>query len=269
MKNIHISTSFVCLFVFGVSSVLAQADMAKAKDGSGFFGYKDTPKLPWCNYVMHDPDRPIPPIVKVGVAGPSVPPPSDAVVLFDGTDLSAWLPSNWELVGGEIVAADGKLTTKDSFGDVQVHVEWLVPTGFNGPWYAHGNNGVALMDQFEIQIFDSYQNKIPLFADGQCAAIYGQTPALVNACRQPGEWQTFDILFIAPVFEGDSLMKPARLTLSHNGVLVHLNQEIYGETRHKQFPAYKQTKSKGPISLPAHYCPVRFRNIWVRPLQTN
>jgi hypothetical protein len=153
-----------------------------------------------------------------------------------------------------------------SFGDVQVHAEWLVPTDFTGPWYGDGNNGVTLMDQFEIQIFNSYNYKTLLYADGQCAAIYGQTPPLVNASRKPGEWQDFDIFFKAPVFEGEKLVKPARLTVLHNGVLVHLDQEIYGETRHRQFPAYKKTDSVGPISLPAHYCPVRFRNIWVRNL---
>jgi hypothetical protein len=252
--------------ILSVTTLYPQADMAKAKDGSGVFGYKDTPKLSWCEYVMHDPDRPLPPIVEVGPSMPSLPPPSDALVLFDGNDLSAWHPSAWKVEEGHLVATEGKLVSKDSFGDVQIHVEWLVPTDFDGPWYAHGNNGVTLMDQFEIQIFDSYGYKIPLFADGQCAAIYGQTPPMVNACRQAGEWQVFDILFTAPVFEGGELVQRAKLTLFHNGVLVHWNQEIYGETRHKQFPAYKQTNHWGPISLPAHYCPVRFRNIWVRQL---
>jgi hypothetical protein len=241
--------------------------MDKAKDGSGFFGYKDTPMLPWCGYVMHDPDRPIPPIVDPGPEQPPTPAPSDAIILFDGTDLSAWHPNDsWKLENGEIVAGDGKITTKAEFGDVQVHVEWLVPVDFKGPWYAAGNNGVTLMDQFEIQIFDSYQNRVQLYADGQCSAIYGQTPALANACRAPGQWQSFDIFFTAPVFEKDKLVKPARVTLLHNGILMHLNQEIYGETRHRQFPKYKTNKSVGPISLPSHYCPVRLRNIWVRPL---
>jgi hypothetical protein len=251
--------------VFGITPALQ--GMEKAKDGSGVFGYKDTPKLPWCDFVMHDPDRPLPPKVQVGPAGAPVPPPSDAVVLFDGGDLSAWQPTtSWKVENGEIVAGEGKLITKASFGDIQVHAEWMAPAGFEGPWYAHGNNGVSLMDQFEIQTFDSYDYKIPLFADGQCAAIYGQTPPLVNACRPAGQWQTFDIFFTAPVFEEGKLVKPARLTMLHNGVLVHLNQEIYGHTRHRQFPVYPPNLSQGPLSLPAHYCPVRFRNIWVRPL---
>jgi len=264
----HLISSIIALFLFGTATVFAQAGMAMAKDSSGVFGYKDTPKLPWCGFLMHDPDRPLPPIVQVGAAGPSLQPPSDALILFNGKDLSAWQPSStWKIDDGQIVAGEGKLITRDSFGDIQVHAEWMVPTDFNGPWYGDGNNGVTLMDQFEIQIFNSYNYKTLLFADGQCAAIYGQTPPLVNACRKAGEWQDFDIFFTAPVFEGEKLTKPARLTVLHNGVLVHLNQEIYGVTRHKQFPEYKNTNTKGPLSLPAHYCPVRFRNIWVRQLK--
>lgn len=243
------------------------ADFVKAKDGSGVIGYKDTPKLPWCDYVMHDPDRPLPPKVQVGPAAASVPPPSDAVVLFDGKDLSAWQASNWKVEDGHIVAGDGKLTSKQSFGDVQVHVEWMAPTDFKGPWYGAGNNGVTLMDQFEIQIFDSADPEIKLYADGECGAIYGQTPPLVNVCRKAGEWQSFDIFFAAPVFENGKLVKPARVTALQNGVLIHLNQEIYGETRHRIFPAYHKTDSVGPISLPSHYCPVRLRNIWARPIK--
>ncbi len=240
--------------------------MVKAKDGSGVFGYKDTPKLPGCDFVMHDPDRPLPPKVRVGPSGPPVPPPSDAVVLFDGKDLSAWQPSTWKVEDGQIVAGDGKLVSKALFGDIQVHAEWMAPVDFKGPWYGAGNNGVTLMDQFEIQIFDSANPDIKLYADGECGAIYGQTPPLVNVCRKAGEWQSFDIFFTAPVFEQGKLVKPARVTVLQNGVVIHLNQEIYGETRHRVAPAYKKTDSVGPISFPAHYCPVRLRNIWVRPL---
>jgi hypothetical protein len=254
------------LAALAIGTAPIQGDgFVKAKDGSGVFGYKDTPKIPGCDWVMHDPDRPLPPKVKVGPPGPPVPPPSDAVALFDGKDLSAWQSSNWKVEGGEIVAGDGKLISKASFGDIQVHVEWMAPTDFKGPWYGSGNNGVTLMDQFEIQIFDSASD-IKLYADGECGAIYGQTPPMVNVCRKAGEWQSFDIFFAAPVFDQGKLTKPAMVTVLQNGVLIHLNQEIYGETRHRVRPAYNQTSPVGPISLPAHYCPVRLRNIWVRPL---
>ena len=140
----------------------------------------------------------------------------------------------------------------------------MAPANFQGPWYNRGNNGVLLMGLYEIQIFDSYNEK--LYPDGQAAAIYGQTPPLVNACRPPGQWQSFDILFTAPVFEGDKPAQPARVTLLHNGVLMHLNEVIHGETGHRIVPAYTRKVSKGPLVLSGHDCPVRFRNVWVRPL---
>jgi hypothetical protein len=147
------------------------------------------------------------------------------------------------------------LTTKQEFGSVQIHLEWMAPAGFEAPWDERGNNGVMLMGRYEIQIFDSYNEKI--YPDGQCAAIYGETPPLVNVTRPPGEWQTYDIVFTAPVVENGKVVKPGRVTMLHNGVLVHLETEIHDQRR---------PRSKGPLALGAHNCPVRFRNIWVRPL---
>jgi hypothetical protein len=162
------------------------------------------------------------------------------------------------------VAGDGHFATKEEFGHAQIHLEWMAPAGFEGPWYNRGNNGVFLMGLFEIQIFDSYNEKI--YPDGMAAAIYGQTPPLVNVTRPPGEWQSFDIVFVAPKFEGDKLVEPARVTIFHNGVLVQLNEEIHGETGHRIVPAYVHKTSKGPLGLGGHGCLVRFRNIWYRPL---
>ncbi len=251
-----------------LNTTLNSAEIVYAKDGSGVYGYKDTPKLPWCGYCVHDPDMPAPKKINPGTAGVSVlpyTPPSDAVVLFDGKDLSKWEKTGWKIVDECIEAAGGSsLTSKENFGDCQIHLDWMVPKDFKGAWYDRGNNGVLLMGLYEIQIFDSYNEKI--YPDGQAAAIYGQTPPLVNACRPPGEWQTFDIIFTAPVFENGKLVKPARVTMFHNGVLVHLNQEIYGETGHRILPEYKQKINRGPLILYGHNCPVRFRNIWVRPL---
>src|SRR4029078_5913383 len=140
----------------------------------------------------------------------------------------------------------------------------MAPSNFKGPWYNQGNNGVMLMGLYEIQIFDSWNEKI--YPDGMAAAIYAQTPPLVNASRPPGEWQSFDIIFTAPRFEGEKLLQPARITMLHNGAVVHLNEEIRGETGHRILPEYKHKVSKGPLLLSSHDCPVRFRNIWVRPL---
>jgi hypothetical protein len=240
------------------------AELVHAKDGSGTYGYNDTPVLPWCGYRVHDADRPAPKRVQVP-PGPDrpMPVPSDAMVLFDGSDLSHWQPNKCKLVDGCIEAGPGSLVSKETFGSCQIHLEWMAPAHFNGPWYNQGNNGVMLMGLYEIQIFDSYNEKI--YPDGEAAAIYGQTPPLVNATRPPGEWQTFDIVFSAPQFEGEKLIKPARVTMFHNGVLVHLNDEIHGETGHRILPEYKQKTGTGPLLLAGHDCPVRFRNIWVRP----
>ncbi len=238
--------------------------MVQAKDGSGVFGYKTTPVLPWCGYHVHDPDRPLPKRVEVGPALPPVVPPSDAVVLFDGKDLSQWEPSSWKLVDGLLETGDGTLTSKRPFGSSQIHVEYMGPAHFDAPWYNQGNNGVFLMGLYEIQIFDS--RNIKIYPDGMAGAIYGQTPPLVNACRAPGQWQSFDIVLTAPVLDGEKLVQPPRVTVFHNGVLVQLNEEIHGGTGHAALPHPEPKRTAGPLVLGGHNCPVRFRNIWVRPL---
>jgi hypothetical protein len=247
---------------------LIAADLVKAKDGSGVYGYDDTPVLPWCGFRVHDADRPAPKRINPGTAGQQVlpaTPPADAIVLFDGKDLSKWTKPDYKIVDDCLEAAGGgNLTTKDSFGNCQIHLEWMAPSPEGHPWYNRGNNGVFLMGLYEIQIFDSFTEKI--YPDGMAAAIYGQTPPLVNVCLPPGQWQSYDMIFTAPVFVGDKLVKPARLTMFHNGVLVHLNEEIRGETGHRILPAYKKKVNKGPLVLGGHNCPVRFRNIWIRPL---
>jgi len=256
---------------FGLGLVLAAAvaaradDLVKAKDGSGVYGYKDTPVLPWCGYHVHDPDRPAPPRVHPGPAPAPAPVPADAIVLFDGGSMAAWEATDWRVENGILIsAAASSLRTRQEFGDIQLHLEWMAPPNFQGPWYDQGNNGVLLMGLYEIQIFDSWNEK--LYPDGQAAAIYAQTPPRVNACRPPGEWQSYDIIFTAPRFEGGKLVRPARVTMFHNGLLVHLEEEIRGETGHKVLPEYRRKVSQGPLVLSGHGCPVRFRNIWVRKL---
>jgi len=245
-----------------------QSKLIKAKDGSGIIGYKDTPILPWCDYHVHDPDRPAPPKVTPGLLGideRAATAPSNAVVLFDGTNLSKWKPSDWKIENHELVAVSGNLTTNKSFGDCQLHLEWQTPDPPQGHMFDRGNSGVMLMGLFEIQVFDSYTEK--LYPDGQAASVYGQTPPMVNACRKPGRWQTFDIIFYAPVFRDGKLEKEAYVTVLHNGLIVHHNQKIYGPTGHRILPGYdKPIPGKLPLSLSAHNNPVRFRNIWIRPL---
>lgn len=252
------------LFLSLPTSAVCAAELVHAKDGSGVYGYNDTPVLPWCGFRVHDADRPAPKRVDPGPAPAPAPAPADAVVLFDGKDMSKWQAGGYKLVDGCFEAAAGAITTKDAYGNCQIHIEWMPPADFKGPWYNQGNNGVMLMGLYEIQIFDSWTEKI--YPDGQAGAIYGQTPPLVNACRPPGQWQSFDIVFTAPVFDGQKLVQPARVTIFHNGMLAHLNEEIHGETGHRILPEYKQKISKGPLVLSGHDCPVRFRNVWLRPL---
>jgi hypothetical protein len=269
MKSVPASVSswLLASAAFGVFSGLSAsaADLVKAKDGSGVYGYKDTPKLPWCQWLVHDPDRPNPVRVDPGPAPAPAPVPSDAVALFNGKDTARWnIGAGWKVEDGCLVVGEGPCVTKDSFGDMQLHLEWMPPANFDGPWYNQGNNGVMLMNLYEIQIFDSIKEKI--YPDGACGAIYGQTPPLVNATRPAGQWQSFDIIFTAPRFDADKLVSAARVTVFHNGILVQLNEEIHGETGHRIIPEYKQHISKGPLAFGSHGCAIRFRNIWVRPL---
>lgn len=226
-------------------------------------------------WAIHDLNRPVPAIVDPGTAStPDQPgrPPSDAVVLFDGKDLSRWRsekggPAAWKVEKGymEVVKGTGPIQTAQPFGDCQLHVEWAAPPPV-GESQERGNSGVFLMGQYEVQILDSYGNRT--YADGQAAAIYGQYPPLVNASRPPGEWQVYDIVFEAPRFAADGkLEKPARVTVLHNGVVVHHADEPTGPTAHKARPPYKAHPDKLPISLQDHGNPMRFRNIWVRELR--
>ncbi len=252
----------ILLLASATLAAAAEPPLVFARDGSGVYGHKATPKLPWCDYVVHDPDRPAPRRI---MASPALtPPPSDAIVLFDGTDTARWTSNTYLLVDGCLEAA-GNVSprTRDTFGSFQLHLEWMGPANFTGPWYNRGNNGLVIHGLYEIQIFDSFNEKWA--PDGQCAAIYGQTPPLVNACRPPGLWQSYDLAFTAPVLKDGQVVQPARLTLWHNGVLVHLNQEIYGGTGHLVLPRPVKV-AEGPIGLAGHGCPVRFRNIWVRRL---
>jgi len=222
---------------------------------------------------VHDPNRPQPRVVAPGPAGPPVPPPADAVVLFDGKDLGHWTdakgqPARWKVENGymEVVDKAGGIRTAKGFGDCQLHVEWMAPEPAKGKDQDRGNSGVFLMDTYEVQVLDCYGNTT--YADGMTAAIYGQHPPLVNACRPPGEWQTYDIIFHRPRFDQDGkVLAPARMTVFHNGLLVHECAALTGPTAHKARPPYKAHADRLPISLQDHGHPVRFRNIWIRDLE--
>ncbi|MBC8290349.1 MAG: DUF1080 domain-containing protein [Planctomycetes bacterium] len=191
--------------------------------------------------------------------------PSDAVVLFDGKDLSEWDNQNWIVENGEMVAARGDIRSKKSFGDCQLHIEWSAPVPAKGSGQGRGNSGLFLMNTYEIQILDSYKNET--YHDGQAGAIYKQTPPQVNATRPPGEWNVYDIIWTAPRFNEDgSLKSPAYITAIHNGVLILNHFELKGDTPFVRPPQYKKHADRLPLRLQDHGNPVRFRNIWVREI---
>jgi Domain of Unknown Function (DUF1080) len=198
--------------------------------------------------------------------GPVGGPPSDAIVLFDGKSLSLWDGGEkWVIRDGFAVAAETGITTKNAFGDCQIHLEWAAPAEVTGEGQGRGNSGIYLMEKYEIQILDSYENKT--YFDGQAAAIYKQSPPMVNACRKPGEWQTYDILFNAPRFDdAGKLTRPGYVTVLHNGVVVQNHFELLGGTFYERPPAYEPHGPKGKIHLQFHGNPVRFRNIWLREI---
>jgi hypothetical protein len=193
-------------------------------------------------------------------------PPSDAVVLFDGQSAAAWVGAErWQVHDGALVAEKGDIRTRQCFGDMQLHVEWMVPKPTVGGHVSErGNSGVFLLDQYEIQIFDNY-GEDTIYADGMAGAVYGQTPPLVNASRPPEAWQTFDIVLTAPVFSERARI-PGLVTVLHNGVVVQNNTVLLGATQHRALPGVTPHPVPAPIRLQAHGSPVRFRNIWVRPL---
>jgi hypothetical protein len=190
-------------------------------------------------------------------------PPSDAIILFDGKDLSKWVNGDkWKVEDGVAIVGGGDITSKQSFGDCQLHVEWSAPVPAKGKSQQRGNSGVFLMDRYELQVLDSYENET--YFDGQASAIYKQTPPMVNVMRPPGEWNTYDIVFTAPRFNDDgTLKKAAYITVLHNGVLTLNHFKIKGHTPFNEPPKYEK-HGKLPIHLQDHGNPVRFRNIWVR-----
>lgn len=194
-------------------------------------------------------------------------PPSDAIVLFDGTNLDQWDGAeNWEIKRGMAIPGGGSIFSKQRFGDIQLHIEWSAPPKIEGSGQGRGNSGVFFMGRYEVQILDSYQN--PTYFDGQAGAVYKQTPPMVNAMRRPGQWNTYDTIFTAPTFGVDTrLTRPAYVTVIHNGIVVQNHFQIFGHTWYHKPPHYEPHPPKEPIKLQFHKDAVRFRNIWVRELK--
>jgi len=196
--------------------------------------------------------------------------PSDAIVLFDGTSLENWSKldgsqAHWTLGDNAMtVASGGDIMTRDSFENFQLHLEFRTPAVIKGEGQGRGNSGLFLQGRYEVQILDNYNN--PTYSNGQAGSIYKQTPPLVNACKAPGEWQTYDVIFTAPVFsKKGTLLHPAYVTVIHNGVLVQNHTAIQGTTPYKGRGIY-EPHGAGPIRLQDHGNPMSFRNIWIRKM---
>jgi Domain of Unknown Function (DUF1080) len=208
---------------------------------------------------------PEPPVVTPGEGNG---PPSDAIVLFDGKNFDAWEGTkDWKPDEDGAFTVKGAIQTRQSFGNCQLHLEFATPKEVKGTGQGRGNNGVGLLGaRYEIQVLDSYDNKT--YPEGQCASVYNQRPPMVNASRKPGEWQTYDLVFTPPRFDPDgNLLRPAYVTLLHNGVLVQNHTEVQGSTFFDRRNVYSKHPEKGPIVLMYHGNPVRFRNIWIREIK--
>lgn len=244
----------ILMFILG--SIVAQLLLAQTRTGGD-------PKLS----EIYDP---APAVISPGKTNAE--PPSDAIVLFDGKDFSQWIgtngtPVDWTLQDGAMTVkrGAGMITTKQQFGDCQLHIEWRTPDVVKGEGQGRGNSGIFLMGRYELQVLDSYNNKT--YSNGQAGSIYKQLVPLVNVSRGPGEWQTYDVVFTAPRFsEKGILQSQARITVFHNGVLIQNNAAIWGGTEYIGIANYTPHAGKEPISLQDHGDAVSFRNIWIRPL---
>ena len=224
------------------------------------YGYSDTPFLPNSEWRVHDIKRPLPPKVEPGT-NTSTSVPSDAIILFDGKDLSQWMDVKNRTVTNDYfdIMQTGQIKTKQVFGDCQLHLEWAVSEKPDGDAMKWGNSSVFMMGKYELQVIQS-----AIYADGIAGAIYGQTPPLAYPIRPAGEWNVYDITFTAPRFDGSKLVTPAYFTVRFNGILVQDHTPVLGSTRHKAVAIYDSRAEKGPIMIQHHGSHVRYRNIWIR-----
>lgn len=218
------------------------------------------------DWAVHDMKRPQPVVVTPGAKGTA---PSDAIVLFDGTNLDAFKsgngPAKWTVKDGIATVKGGDIQTRQDFGDVQMHIEWMIPADRDTNGQGGGNSGVFFNNQYEVQILDSFEN--PTYADGSAGSFYGQHPPLVNPCNPKGQWNVYDIIYTAPRWDADgNLTAAGRATVIFNGVVVQNNTEFWGSTAHMRKATYGNPHGPGPIRIQDHGDPLQFKNIWVRPL---
>ena len=263
----------LCLALTAICTVLLLNCTSRAAvSAPAFYGDPPDDHHPWA---VHDGNRPQPPAVTPGTFSSETQPgkpPSDAVILFNGTDLSNWEaekdggPAQWLAQDGvmQVVPKTGGIRTKNQFGDCQLHIEWAEPKDVQGSSQGRGNSGIFLMGICEIQVLDSYHNIT--YADGHAASVYGVNPPMANAIRPPGEFQVYDIVFRRPIYKAGELVDPGYVTVFVNGVLAQDHAELEGSTGHMKRTHRAPFPEKGPIALQDHGNPVRFRNIWYRPL---
>ena len=216
--------------------------------------------------------NPVPKVISPGAKSSDA--PSDAIVLFDGKNTSSWTQVNgkdfnWKVDSGFMMVnpGTGDIKTKQGFGSCQLHIEWRTPFLVKGQSQGRGNSGIFLMGHYEVQVLDNFNNENKTYVNGQAGSMYKQSPPLVNVCKAPGEWQTYDIIFTAPRFsEKGGVIIPAKITVIQNGVLVQNNTTIWGTTFYIGSPTYEQHEAKEPISIQDHGHLTSFRNIWVREL---
>lgn len=266
------------LLALGSASLAAALGVAAPSTGSPFYGDAPDAHHPWA---IHDQNRPQPPRVEPGTfstASQPGQPPSDAIVLFDGTaaSLAQWesdpkpgeaaTPTKWIVRDGalECVPKSGYIRTKEQFGDCQLHIEWAAPKAVQGASQGRGNSGIFLMGRAEVQVLDNYNN--PTYADGFAGSVYGINPPMANALRAPGEFQVYDIVFRRPILQDGKVIDPGHLTVFCNGVLLQDATPLEGPGGHLRRSLPVAFPEKGPLKLQDHGNPVRFRNIWYRPL---
>ncbi len=266
------------LFAFSAAMLIAlpaadalAARQAKVIDGWGeevtVTGY-DSEKNPGSQWFVHDPTRPQPKAADPRDIKPNLgaKPPEGAIVLFDGADLSKWTGGQWKVENGYMEIAKGGITSKEAFGSAHFHVEWSAPAEVKGNGQGRGNSGFIIMGRYEVQVLDSWKNAT--YPDGMAGSIYGQNPPSVNASVKPGEWNSYDIQWHAPQFDAEKkLVKPARITVIWNGIKVQDDYELVGVVSHVKATKYQHHADKLPLHIQDHGNPVRFRNIWVKPIE--
>ena len=269
LRSPRFTLPVVAVAMFGFASLaVAGNKTAKVKDAWGneveVQGYDDG-KNEGSQWFVHDPERPQPPLADKKDIKPNLnaPPPKGAIVIFDGKSMNA--KAKWKVENGYAEVQGGGLTTYESFGSAHFHIEWAAPKEVKGNGQGRGNSGIIIMGKYEIQVLDNYKNAT--YPDGMAGSVYGQNPPKFNASVPPGEWNSYDITFLAPKFKDGKLVRPASVTVIWNGVNVQASYELVGVVSHRKPTKYVPHAEKLPLHIQDHGNPVRFRNIWVTPLE--